>query len=174
MEKKYIINHEIPEYTKVDITSSEINGAANETVVLILEESTSDHLHDYYEQVTKILTSGNKLYIIIVGKESKIRKAICTLACNYRNYNMYKVDSKDTVDLEYVETIIDREPTIDEVQSFIGGDIAAYGDINTIIIGIEDCVANGDLEGVKNVVEQHINSIEGLASVVDYMKKIVE
>ena len=174
MEKKYIINHEIPEYTKVDITSSEINGAANDTVVLILDESTSDHLHDYYEQVTKILTSGNKLYIIIVGKESKIRKAICTLACNYRNYNMYKVDSKDTVDLEYVETIIDREPTIDEVQSFIGGDIAAYGDINTIIIGIEDCVANGDLEGVKNVVEQHINSIEGLASVVDYMKKIVD
>ena len=77
MEKKYIINHEIPEYTKVDITSSEINGAANDTVVLILDESTSDHLHDYYEQVTKILTSGNKLYIIIVGKESKIRKAIC-------------------------------------------------------------------------------------------------
>lgn len=54
MEKKYIINHEIPEYTKVDITSSEINGAANDTVVLILDESTSDHLHDYYEQVTKI------------------------------------------------------------------------------------------------------------------------
>lgn len=171
---KYIINHSVNGYTKVDILDTVITDTKDNIIVLVLDDSTNDRLSDYYERVTDILLSDNRLYIIIVGKESRIRKAICTLACNYRNYNMYKVDSKGTVDSEYIDTIVSRLPTYDEVQSFVGGDIAAYSDLNTIIIGIEDCAANGDIEGIKNLVEKHINSVENLTSIVDYMKKIVD
>lgn len=174
MAGKFIINHEVKGYKTVNITDTVLTDSDDNTIIIVLDESTSDKLADYYERVTDILLSKNKLYIIVVGKESKIRKSICTLVANYRNYNLYKVDSKNTITSEYINTIIDRLPTIDEVQSFMGGDISGYSDINVIMLGIDDLVSRGDLEGLKRFVEEHLTSIENLTSVVDYMKKIVD
>ncbi len=170
---KYIINHSIEGYEKSEIGNTVLVGKDN-IVILVLDESTSDRLIDYYDSLIKIMVSGAKVFIIIVGKESKIRKSICILAANYRNYNIYKVDSKNTITKEYINTIIDREPTIDEVQSFVGGDISGYSDISTILLGIDDLISHGDMEGLKGFIEGHINSIENLTSVIDYMKKIVD
>lgn len=174
MASRFIINHEVKGYTTTNILDKSLKESSDNIVVLVLDESTSDKLAEYYNMVTDILLSKNKLYLIVVGKESKIRKSICTLVANYKNYNIYKVDSKNTITTEYVDTIIEREPTIDEVQSFIGGDISGYSDINVILMGIDDLVSRGDLEGLKRFIEEHLISIENLTNVVDYMKKIVD
>ena len=41
-------------------------------------------------------------------------------------------------------------------------------------MGITDLINRGDLEGLKVFIEEHINSVENLTSVVDYMKKVVD
>lgn len=171
---RYIINHSLDGYETVNILDTKLTDTDDNTIILVLDETTSDKLQDYYERVIDILLSKNRLYVIVVGKESKIRKAICTLVTNYRNYNLYKVDSKTTITKDYIDTIIERLPTIDEVQSFMGGDISGYSDINVILLGIDDLVSRGDLEGLKRFIEEHLISIEGLTSAVDYMKKIVD
>lgn len=171
---KYIVNYDINGFEKVEISDKKLTTGSDNIIVLVLDESTSDKLMEYYESVTNILLSGNKLFIVMVGKESKIRKTLCNLAANYRNYNIYKVDSKSTITSEYIDTIIEREPTIDEVQAFVGGDISGYADINIILMGIDDIVSRGNLEELKSFVEDHVTSIESLTHVIEYMKKIVD
>ena len=173
---KYIINHEVNGYKTLGIEDSETILSPDNSVVIVLDESTNgaNGLLEYYEAVTKMIINRVKVYIIIVGTESNIRNAICNLCANYRNYNLYKVDSKLTISEEYIDEILDREPTIDEVQAFIGGDISGYADLNIIVAGIEDLCRRGELDGLKNFVERHIKSIENFTSISDYMKKIVD
>lgn len=171
---KFIINHEVSGYKTVDINNSELLDSDNNEIVLVLDESTNGKLNEYYNKVLDILLSKNKLYVIVVAKESKIRQSICILVANYRNYNLYKVDSKDTITQEYVDTILERKPTIDEVESFIGGDISGYADLNVLLIGIENLVSSGDMDGLKNFIEGHIHSVESMSSIAEYMKKIVD
>lgn len=172
---KYIVNHTVDGYETIpDITDERLVNSEGNDIIVVLDESTSSRLRDYYNSITDILLTRNKLCIIVVGKESKIRKPICTLSSTYRNYNLYKVDSKIVITTEYLDTIIERNPTIDEVQSFIGGDISGYSDINAILTGIESLVSDGNIDGLKQFIENHINSVEALPGVVEYMRKIVE
>lgn len=170
----YIINHSVKGYEEVGIADSRLTDTEGNNIILVLDESTNDKLNDYYERATDILTSRNRLFLIVVAKESKIRKAMCNLVTNYRNYDIYRVDSKDTITSEYLNTAIERHPTIDEIQSFVGGDVSGYADIGIIILGIDDLVTRGDLEGLKRFIEEHVGSIENLTAVVEYMKKTVD
>ena len=173
--QKLILNHAIAGFTTVEIDNDTLTRLDSEDlVVLVLDNSTNKALSQYYDLVIRAITVGAKLITIVIAKESEIRKPICNLMALYHNYNIYKVDSKDTVTTEYVEELVVRKPTFVEIQSFIGGDVAAYSDINTILLGIDDLVSHGDLDGLKVFIEQHINSIEGLTSTIDYMRRVVD
>ena len=171
---KYLVNHSINGYETVEITDKKLVDGVGNYVVVLLDESTNTKALEYYDNITNILISQNKLILVIVGKESKIRKTVSYLVANYRNYNIYRVDSKDTVNSEYIDTIIDREPGIDEVQAFVGGDVSAYADLNMILMGIDDIVSRGNTDELKVFVENHITSIENLTYVTEYMKKVVD
>lgn len=168
---KFIVNHEIDGINSVDISDESIK---NSEVIIVLDESTNNELSIYYKAILNMMDNNNRVYIIAVGNESNIRKPISLMVANHRNYNIYRVDSKETIDKEYIETILEREPTIDEVQEFVGGDISAYADLNLILLGIEDLVVGGDIEGLKSFIEGHLGSIENLTFVVEYMKKVVD
>lgn len=170
---KYIVNHTINDYITTNIDNSELKNKDNINII-VLDESTNDKLSDYYNNVRDMIVAGARVYIIAVGTESKIKKSLFILAANYKNYNLYKVDSKDTITSDYINTIIQRNPTIDEIQTFVGGDISGYSDISVILLGIDDLTRRGDIEGLKEFIETHVNSIENLTNVVEYMKKIVD
>lgn len=171
---KYLVNYNISGYETATISDKTLSSGSNKYIVVVLDDSTNNSALEYYDSITNILLSQNKLYIIIVGKESKIRKPVSYLAANYHNYNIYKVDSKETITLEYLDTILDREPSIDEVQEFIGGDVSGYAELSMILMGIDDIVSRGNMDELKVFIENHVSSIENLTSVVEYMKKVVD
>ncbi len=170
---KYVINHSIDGFNTVDITDERLISSES-TVVLLLDESTNDKLYSYYNRVLEIIMAKGKLVTIVVGKESKIRKAICTLMASYRNYNMYYVDSLDIVDEEFINSVLERQPSYEEVQTFIGGDVSGYADISAVVLGINSIVNSGELDGLSTFINNHITSIESFPEVIDYMKKVVD
>lgn len=173
--QKLIINHTITGFNKVEITDDILQRITkDDIIVLVLDKSTNKMLSTYYDTVLAAITKGAKLITIIVGKESDIRKSICNLMTLYHNYNVYKVDSKETITTEYVEELIGRAPSFVEIQSFIGGDVSAYSDISNILLGINDLVSHGDLDGLRSFIESHILSIEALTSTIDYMRRVVD
>ena len=91
---------------------------------------------------------------------------------SYRDYNIYKVDSISLITEEYVRAIEERTPDLTEVQQYIGGDISAYSELTTILIGINNLVNNGDMDGLKVFIEQHVESIDSSIEVAEYLKKL--
>lgn len=172
--EKYVINHVIAGYHETFISDPKLLSGDDKIIVLVLDNTTSNKLREYYNSVRDILLSRNKLITIIVGKDSNIRKPIANLMATYRNYNIYKVSSAMTVDRDYAEALEDREPTIDEVQQFVGGDISAYAEIANIVSGINELANEGDIEKIKSLIEQHRETIESSREVLDYMHKIVD
>ena len=170
---RYIINSSVVDYTTVEISDPRLTEVGS-TVILILDKTTNEELYTYYNKVLDIIMAKNKLITIIVGKESKIRKAICTLMASYRDYNMYYVDSLDIVDKEFIESVIERQPSYEEVQTFIGGDVSGYSDISAIVLGINSIINSGELDGLKTFINNHITSIESFPEVIDYLKKIAD
>ena len=110
---KYIINHSVNGYTKVDILDTVITDTKDNIIVLVLDDSTNDRLSDYYERVTDILLSDNRLYIIIVGKESRIRKAIGYINSEEFSYTLDIQDCEEQTE-EYQQQTAALEQFIDE------------------------------------------------------------
>ena len=168
---KFIINHSVFGYDTVDIDDKRIDSKDN-TIILILNESTNNLMSKYYNRVIDIILSGAKLIMIAVGNESKIRKTLFMLAVSYRNYNLYKINNVSLINDEYLQSIENREPDLIEVQQFIGGDISAYSELNTILFGINELINSNDLNGLKTFIEQHINSIDSSVELIEYLKRV--
>lgn len=172
--EKYIINHEVSGIKTKKINDLDLVTGRDNICILVLDETANDNLAVYYNKVLEILLSPNRLILVSIEGSNNIEKAICTLMSSYRVYDMYKVVSKEVVDVDYCEDIQSRKPTFDEIQTFIGGDITAYSDINTILIGIENLVREGNLDGLQLFLEQHLSTISNFTEVVDYMRTIVD
>lgn len=170
---RYIINHNIQGYETVEI-DNKILLNNNNIIVVALDESTNDKLAIYYNSIIDIILSGAKVIILDIAKTSKIRKAIFMVSILYKNYNIYRVDSLGIVDSNYLQAIENREPDIIEVQQFVGGDVAAYSDLSTILFGITQLTNTGDIEGLKVFVEQHIESIENSIELIEYLKRVAD
>ena len=59
-----------------------------------------------------------------------------------------------------------------EVQAYIGGDVTAYSDMSTILFGIESLVEEGNIDGLKNYVEDRILSIEKLTVTLNNIEAV--
>lgn len=170
---KFTVNFEMVGYEQVDINDNRLLGA-NNTVIMALTEETNGLLNIYYNRVIDMILSGTKLICVSVGEASKIRKAIMMVMVAYRNYSIYEVDNLEDLDPSYVDTIENREPDLIEVQQYIGGDITAYSDVNTVLFGIKSLVEAGDLDGLKVFIEQHVDSIDSSIEVIEYLKKVTD
>lgn len=170
---KFTINFEILGYKKVDIDDDRICNPES-TVILLIDEEQNSELYKYYNRVIDIILSGAKLILISVGDESTIRRTIMMLMMSYRNYNIYRVSYRDIVTEEYIRKIENMKPTIIDVQQYIGGNVAAYGELNNILFGLKDILYNGDTDSIKTFLEQHIESIDESAELVEYLKKIFD
>lgn len=169
----YIVNHSINGLDNKKINDIEIVTGAGNNIVVVLDDSTKDSLNVYYNKIVEIILSNNKLIVIGVGEESNIERAIFTLMCSYRCYNIYKVDNKQDIDKEYIDTIIEREPTFEEVQTFIGGNVTAYAEINNIILKMQNLVLEKNLNGLTELIEKHMSTIVEFTEVVEYMRAII-
>lgn len=170
----YLVNAVVDGYKTLEITDKELESCTNDTVILVLDEQSSNYLYNYYNAVRTLLINKNRLLLIMIGAESKIRKQLCMLAASYRNYDIYSVRSKDDIDSEYIETVLEREPTIEEVETFIGADITAYSEMNDILLSLCDKVSIKDIDKVTEIVYQNKDMIQCFPSLIDYMKKTID
>lgn len=171
---KYIVNYNIQGLLRKQITDKELTEGEDNLVVVVLDKSTNDQLYTYYNRIRDIILSKNKVILIIVGEESDISKPISMLMGAYRKYDIYKVESLDYVDSSYIDEINEHTPTYEEVQLYIGGDITAYFELNTILLEIDKFIKNMDTEGLIDFLEKNIISVSKFTDVVDYMKQIVD
>ncbi|MBR1453264.1 MAG: hypothetical protein IJ593_01265 [Lachnospiraceae bacterium] len=168
---KYIINHSLNDFKVLDINS--INDVKpDDTVVMVLDETTNGKIKEYYTATEKMLLDRVNLYCVSIIDASNISKSIMSLMATYQNYNIYTTYTKELINSDYVENILKRTPDILEVQQYIGGDVSAYSEMNTILLGIKSLVEYGDVDGIKSFIEKHLESIDSSVEVFNYLRQI--
>lgn len=171
---KYSIGIALDNYDMIDITDSELDTLKGDDIIILLDERSSSMLHEFYSKVRNLIVNGNKVILLLDGEKSKIRKHISMLLVSYNNYHIYRVENVSDIDKEYIETIEEREPTVDEITEYIGADISTYSEINKLLIDIENASKNEDIDKISSLVYENKSLIENAVAVIDYMKKVVD
>lgn len=171
--EKYVVGLDMHGYDKLEIDDAKLRSNIV-NVTIVLDENSTKPLKDYYNTISAVLRMGGNVNLISIGDKSDKFKPLASLMTTYRNYNIYKVTDRESITASYLKKIESRKPSFDEVQTYIGGDVAAYSEMSTLMIGIENLVEQGDMNGLSSFLEQHMSSIESLTSALDYMKTICE
>ena len=127
----YSINIDIDGYNKIEIKDA--SGIADSNVVIVLNNSTNNRLFDYYSSVKDMILNRNRVILLIDSFTSNIDKQISMLMVSYGKYDIYRVDNIANIDSAYINKLLDREPTREEIEQFIGCDVSMYDKINALL-----------------------------------------
>lgn len=168
---KYLINENIHGYDKISVNDIDKADSMNSLFVVIIDKSCDSEVAKYYKFINKALKNNNRVITVGVNDENVTFKPIASMMTTFNSYDIYQVDGREYISANYLLTLEDREPDMAEVQAYIGGDVTAYSDMSTILFGIESLVEEGNIDGLKNYVEDRILSIEKLTVTLNNMKK---
>lgn len=170
--QRYSIGIKLDGYQETDVDTDEV--IKDSLVVLMLSEESNGRLYDYYTFVKGLIVNNNRIILLMDDKKSKIRKQICMLLASYRLYDMYKVEDVNNVTESYIESLLDRKPSEDEVSTFIGSNITAYSNINELLLKMNDIIDKSDIDALQELIEQNRDKIEQFTDIIDYMKSVVD
>lgn len=170
--EKVIVNHSIMGFNRVNI---ECLPKTKDCVVVVVIDEEDYNLESYYNSVLDAIKRESRVILITKeGGNEIVGKALGCLMALYKCYDIYKVGSLGIVDYGYIDRLLNRKPTYDEIQSFIDPEITSYAEMSTIAIGIDSLVRDGNIEGLKTFLSQHLPSISSFVNTIDYMRKVVE
>ena len=168
---KYLINDNIHGYERVSLKENKFADEQNNLIVIIIDKSCDNNLGDYYRLLDKCLRNLNRIILISIKDENKSFKPLASLLVTFNDYDIYTVADRNAVSAKLLEKAEQRHPDYNEVQEYIGGDISAFADLSNIIYGIESIINEGNIDGLKSFIEEHMVSIENLTSTLNFMKK---
>ena len=172
---KYINGYKVFGYETVSIIDNRlVNADSQDELIVVIDGTEQEPLKNYYKTVSSMLKNRCKIILITTTIEDQMFKALASLMSSYRAYDIYTVVSKDIITAPYLKAIENREPDFNEVQNYIGGDIAAYTELSNIIFGIEELSQAGDISRLSSFIQQHTSTLESLTMAIDYMKSICE
>lgn len=170
----YIIGLNVEGLTRLDIEDTSVSNLKNSNIAIVLSSDSSDRLAIYYSTIRTLIINNNRVILILDGNKSKIRKTISMLLASYRKYDIYTIDDISIIDKEYITSLIKRNPSEDEVSTFIGSDVTAYSEIDSVIVELSTLVNNNSLDGVRELIESKRDSIDNFIDLINYMKLVVD
>lgn len=172
----YCVNIDIDGFSRKEITDPALyeTEGDEDNIIVFLDASTNGKLNSTYNAVRNMIITLNRPIIVMLGSESKIRKQVCMLMASYRHNDMYEVSDRETVTKEYALELIEREPTQEETEMFVGADITGYAEIGTLLSGMSDKMDADDKDGLIALAYEYRGVFNEYMSVIDYMKRIVD
>lgn len=168
---KYLINSDLHGYNKQEINSFDASDVKDSLIITVVNKGCDDKVGAYYKMIRNALSNFNRVILIGVNDENRVFKTLACLMTTYRAYDIYTVESEESLSIKEVLAMEDRHPDLTEVQTYIGGDVTAYSDMSAILFGIESLVSEGNSDKLKEYLNEHMLSIENLTSTLDSMKK---
>lgn len=171
--EKFIVNSKMPGFKSVVIESNELVNPGD-ILVIIADDNINNQLSEYYTRTKEILAKGLRVVLLGVGEKCNTFFPLASLMMCYNAYDIYMLQSLDILSISYMDKLLNRKPTFEEVQSFIDPRVTNISDLDTLIIGIESLVSENNTDGLKVFLEQHMPSIENMLVTVEYLKKQAE
>lgn len=170
----YVVGLDIDNTNGLELTVESSKTVFDSTVIIALDGRSNGKLYEYYNSVQTLITNRNRVILLTIAGESRIRKQISMLMASYGKYDIYSIDSIETVDYEYIDTLVNRKPTLHEVQQFIGADVDAYARLNSILLELSKTISDNDIEQLRAIIEENRDTLEDSVDVLNYLKSIVD
>lgn len=161
---KFVVNGKIPGYAEINIASDRVHGNGHIFIIIV---NSRCPIKDSYSFIKEKIMSNNK--IILIGIKD-INRTLAYLMASYKKYDIYVVDSELEITANFANSVASREPSFSEIETYVGADITCYAEVNTILLGIENLVKNGDIKGLEAYVSRNLNSILKLSEVYEALK----
>ena len=165
---KYLVNESMHGYECID-ASKDVE--KDNLVIVVVNKDCNAELNKYYRLINNALKNRNQVILISVDDDNRLLKPLASLMLTYNQYGIYQIVDKDSITAEYLLKLENRKPDLSEVQTYIGGDVTAYSDINTLLFGIESLVDEGNEQGLRNFIEENMESISNMTTAINDMKK---
>lgn len=169
---QYTVNIDIDNLEKVDINVNELSELKNDSVLIWLSTESNSRLYEYHIAIKNLLVHGNRIILLLDEEKSIIRKQICMLLATYQNYDIYSIKDKSIINFEYVMTLLEREPTAEEVETFIGHDIAMYDKVNELLTSVTDLIHKEKYDELTELFISNINLMDTTIDTVEYLKNL--
>lgn len=167
---KFVVNHAVEGIQKKEIDDVGMLGINND-VAVVLFGSDDYNIPRYYTAIKKLITSGCRVLLIYLGDGIEKFRSLSNLMHLYGKYDLYTEKTASFITKGYIDNILKRTPTFQEVQNFFDGQTAAYGDIDDIMLGMTNLSKEGNLPALKVFVEEHLISIQNAVETINTLRK---
>ena len=161
----YTVNFSVG-YEQKDI--KETKEIKDSTILVYLDSSVNKKLFEYYYYLKAMILNNNRVIIILDNYTCGIEKQLCMLMVSYNRYDIYRVLEQKDLTSEYIESLLERTPTIEEVEQFIGCDISMYANINEVLTEMSSLYDNP--EALSEFIAKNLELLENTVNVIDFLK----
>lgn len=168
---KYIVNESFTGYEKVAVQSIESTKGNDDLHMVILDNSSDREIPEYYKYISSALKNRNRVILVNTEDDNKGFKLLASLMVNFNSYDIYNMKGKDDLSMEYLSKLEGRNPDFSEVQTYIGGDITAYSELDNIVYGMQSLTEEGREAELRQFIEDNIGTIDNSVNALNVMKK---
>lgn len=154
------------------INSRETLNIINSNLVIIVDNNNKVDNYELFKIMYKVASKGNSVYLIGVNLDPDYAKNIYCLAVAKSIYNIYSVESMDIIDDEYLESILGKTNTLQDIENYIGSDVVFSETIGTILLEIINKCNEGDDAGLLEYIKCNVDILKNSVYYNDCMRSL--
>lgn len=169
---RYIVNETMHNFDKIKIDDIDFIKNDLSLYVVNVNKTCDNDINKYYKFIKMALRKGNRVILLSKNDGNTSFRTLANLMLSYDAYDIYKMPGEKILTADYLDKLINHKPTFNEVETYVGGDVAAYASLDTLMMGIESLTEDGNVEALEKFMDNHSISLDSLTSTLNYMKGI--
>lgn len=154
------------------ISARETLSIINSNLIIIVDNANKVDNYELFKIMYKVASKGNSVYLLGVGLDPEYAKNIYCLAVAKSIYNIYSVESMDIIDDEYIESILCKNNTLQDIENYIGSDVVFSETIGTILLEIINKCNEGDDAGLLEYIKCNVDILKNSVYYNDCMRSL--
>ena len=175
MKKVYIFSTgELRSHSEryTEISAAEALNIINSRLIIIIDNKNKIENNELFKILYKAASKDNMIYLIGANLDSAYAKNVFSLAIAKSIYNLYKVDSMEVIDNEYLEYVLGKQNTIQDIENYIGSDVAFSETIGPMLLEILNMSKSGEDERLLQYIRTNADTLRSSAYYNEAMRSL--
>lgn len=142
----------------------DVNIQKQQEIIFVCNKDAKDFPSTVYVFLRDCLRNGKRVFLIVVGDCD--HKLYSNLLVLYGAYDIYNIADERMLNERFIRGMVSRKCGIEDVSQFVGCEAIAYGNLETVIMGLAERADELDIDDVE------ADTLYGSAEVISYLKAV--
>lgn len=142
----------------------DVNIQKQQEIIFVCNKDAKDFPSSVYVFLRDCLRNGKRVFLIVVGDCD--HKLFSNLMVLYGAYDIYNIADERMLNERFIRGMISRKCGIEDVSQFVGCEAIAYGNLETVVLGLAERADELDIDDVE------ADALYGSAEVISYLKAV--